>query len=80
MNFKRCITLTMGVMKHCKNPSIASSDGQNVWKKLMTRPLMCDPTWSWSGSCCIFGSPIGTQCENRGCLNKHCCVEDFDTP
>lgn len=39
-----------------------------------------DPTWSWSGSCCIFGSPIGTQCENRGCLNKHCCVEDFDTP
>ena len=40
--------LIIGVINYFKNPLILQSDGQKVSKKLMTNPLICDPSESWS--------------------------------
>lgn len=39
------VAFTMGVMNCWRKPSF-SSDGQKYWKKLITRPLMCEPSKS----------------------------------
>ena len=39
---------TMGVMNFWKNPRISIRDGKHAWKKFMTRPAMCAPSWSES--------------------------------
>ena len=37
----------MGVINSSRNGNFKSS-GQLWWMKLMSNPLMCDPSWSWS--------------------------------
>mmetsp|Transcript_3264 Transcript_3264/g.4730 ORF Transcript_3264/g.4730 Transcript_3264/m.4730 type:complete len:354 (-) Transcript_3264:1160-2221(-) len=38
----------MGVMKNWRNPGICRRDGHSCANRLSTRPLMWDPSWSWS--------------------------------
>mmetsp|Transcript_14026 Transcript_14026/g.33367 ORF Transcript_14026/g.33367 Transcript_14026/m.33367 type:complete len:220 (-) Transcript_14026:1130-1789(-) len=38
----------MGVTNSFKKPGILRSEGNQCWIKLMIRPLMCEPSWSWS--------------------------------
>ena len=45
-NFQN-FTLTMGVINSSRNGNFKSS-GQLWWMKLMSNPLMCEPSWSWS--------------------------------
>ena len=38
----------IGVMNSTKNPGILKSDGKCACRKLISKPLMWDPSWSWS--------------------------------